>query len=178
MEMDKNPSALEVHGSTVRRTRVGRRAFVGMAASVGLFASGCSTAGVNRTDPFPRSQATAAGTPARTISNEGGQVTVEVTWAGPVTGAGDSVFNVVLDTHAVDLDRYDLRDLAVLRTDTGIEVRPTEWQAPKGGHHRQGPLVFPNTLDGRPVLGPDTRTIELIIRDVAGVGERSFTWPL
>ena len=82
-----------------------------------------------------------------------------------------------MDTHAVDLDGYDLRLLVALRTDQGREVRPSGWDAPKGGHHRQGTLTFPTTTtDGSPLLEPDTHTIELVIRDVGGVSERIFQW--
>lgn len=84
-----------------------------------------------------------------------------------------------MDTHAVDLDGYDLGQLAVLRTDGGREVRPSGWDAPKGGHHRSGTLTFPATAaDGSPLIGPTTRAIELVIRDVGGVPERRFRWTL
>jgi hypothetical protein len=82
-----------------------------------------------------------------------------------------------MDTHAVDLDGYDLGQLAVLRVDDGDAIQPSGWEAPKGGHHRKGTLTFPSaTSDGRDVLGAETGTVELIIRDVAGVPERSFRW--
>lgn len=111
---------------------------------------------------------------AITQTSDGGQVTVEATWQGPDAGP---IFTIVLNTHSVDLDGYDLRQLAVLRTDQGLEVSPTQWDAPAGGHHRSGTLTFPTTTaDGTPVLGANTRTLELIIRDVAGVPERSFRW--
>lgn len=106
--------------------------------------------------------------------NEGGQVTVKAIWQGPSAGP---VFTVAMDTHAVDLDGYDLKQLAVLRIDGAREVLPAGWDAPTGGHHREGTLTFPATAaDGRPLIGSDTRTIELIIRDMAGVPERSFRW--
>jgi hypothetical protein len=108
-------------------------------------------------------------------TSEGGQVTITATWAGPNAGL---VFEIVMDTHVVDLDRYDLRQLAALRVDDGPAIQPSGWEAPKGGHHRKGTLTFPGTsVDGRAVLGPETGTVELIIRDVAGVPERSFRWP-
>jgi hypothetical protein len=82
-----------------------------------------------------------------------------------------------MNTHSVDLDGYDLGQLAVLRTDLGQEVRPSGWDAPKGGHHRAGRLVFPDKAeDGTPVLGPEVRGLTLVIREVAGVPERSFEW--
>lgn len=111
-----------------------------------------------------------------TQTSEGGQVTVAATWQGPRAGP---VFRVALDTHSVDLGGYDLRQLAVLRTDQGREVRPSGWDAPISSHHREGTLTFPATgSDGQPLIRPSTRTIELISRDVAGVPERTFRWTL
>jgi hypothetical protein len=112
---------------------------------------------------------------AATQINEGGQVTLKATWQGRSAGP---VFTVVMDTHAVDLDGYDLTQLAILRIDGAREMLPVGWDAPKGGHHRQGTLTFPPMAAGRPLIGSDTRTIELVIRDVAGVPERIFRWTL
>jgi hypothetical protein len=120
------------------------------------------------------SAAVAAQAAHQTQTNTGGQVTVAVTWHGSIA---EPTFTVVLDTHAVDLDRYDLRQLAVLRTDQGQEVQPSGWDAPPGGHHRQGTLTFPATAaDGSPLADPSVRTIEVVIRGVAGVPERIFRW--
>jgi hypothetical protein len=84
-----------------------------------------------------------------------------------------------MDTHSVQLDGYDLRELAVLRTGDGREIEPLGWDAPKGGHHRQGVLTFPaQTAAGEQLLGDDGQTIRLIIRDVAGVAERELSWDL
>lgn len=111
---------------------------------------------------------------ASTQTSEGGQVTVEVTWQGLSAGP---VFTVALNTHSVNLDDYDLMKLAVLRTDQGVEIRPIGWDAPAGGHHRSGTLTFPaKAPDGSPLIGPGTRTVELVIREVAGVPERVFRW--
>lgn len=115
---------------------------------------------------------TAASFPVQT--SEGGQVSVAVTWSGPESGL---IFDVAMNTHSVELDGYDLQQLAVLRTDQGQEVKPSAWDAPEGGHHRAGTLTFPDQgPDGRPVLNPEVRTITLVIRDIAGVAERSFQW--
>ena len=109
-----------------------------------------------------------------TQTNRDGQVTVAVTWPGPPTGLA---FRVVLDTHSVDLDGYDLGALTLVRGDQGAEVWPISWDAPPGGHHREGSLVFPDaSSDEMPVIGPDTRALELVIRDVGGVQERVFRW--
>ncbi|MHB1131045.1 MAG: hypothetical protein ACYC4L_01515 [Chloroflexota bacterium] len=109
-----------------------------------------------------------------TRTSEGGSVTLKVTWQ---TREPDLTFTVAMDTHSVQLDGYDLRDLAVLRTNDGREVKPLSWQAPGGGHHRQGTLTFPTTTaDGTAVLGDGTKSVRLIIRGVAGVVERELSW--
>lgn len=153
-----------------RRPR--RIALTALVAAVGLvLGPQLTTAGAEGT-PGPGGTTPAAAGAAQI--SEGGGVTVQVTWDGPSTGP---VFRVVMNTHAVDLDQYDLRALAVLRTEQGTDMRPSAWDAPKGGHHREGTLTFPaQGPDGKAVFGPDARGITLIIRDVAGVPERTFRW--
>lgn len=105
--------------------------------------------------------------------SEGGEVTIKATWL-----AGETVptFDIALDTHSVALDGYDLRELAVLRAD-GHEVSPASWEAPAGGHHRSGTLVFPATdTDGTPLITPQTRLVELVLRGIGDVPERVLTW--
>jgi len=109
-------------------------------------------------------------------TSEGGQITVAATWVGR---GGGPVFEIALDTHSVDLDSIDLAQSAVLRTDRGAEAKPLGWDAPKGGHHRSGTLTFPTSAaDGTPLIGDGIRAIELVIRGVAGVPERTFRWEL
>jgi hypothetical protein len=113
---------------------------------------------------------------AQTQTAQAGQVTIKATWEGAENGP---LFTVVLDTHAVNLDAYDLVKLAVLRTDQAGDVLPIGWDAPAGGHHRQGTLTFPLTrADGSPTLPAETRQIELSIREVGGVPETVLTWTL
>lgn len=110
---------------------------------------------------------------ARQVSE--GQVTLAVTWQGPKA----LVFTVAMDTHSGSLDGYDLGQLAMLRTDQGREVPPSAWDAPNGGHHREGILTFPaTTASGSPIIEPNTRAIELVIRNVGDVPERVFRWTL
>jgi hypothetical protein len=161
---------MNVRGPAAVRPRSWRRAaLIAVAlAALGVLSAACSAS------PQPAGSGSPAAGAAATQTSEAGQVTIAVTWEGP--GAGP-VFDVVMDTHVVDLDGVDLRQLAVLRTADGREVRPAIWDAPKGGHHRRGTLTFPATApDGSQVLDSGPRDLELIVRDVAGVPERSFRW--
>ena len=111
---------------------------------------------------------------AGTVTNDAGQVIVSAT---PIAAVDEIAFTVVLDTHVVNLDGYDLVQLAVLRTADGREIAPTRWDAPAGGHHREGILAFPLTFeDGTAVLDPGSNRITVVVRDIAGVPERQLLW--
>jgi hypothetical protein len=98
----------------------------------------------------------------------GGGVTVAATLLKD-QGEGTAI-TLALNTHSVALDGYKLEALATLRDDTGktYPVTAVE-QASGGGHHRQAVLRF-----GK--LDPRAKMIELIVKDVAGVKERTFRW--
>jgi hypothetical protein len=152
----------------IRRFGVCSRTALIAALALGLVSCGSAA------PPSSPGPTVAAPNGGLTQINEGGQVTIEVTWHGPSAGL---VFDVAMDTHSVDLDGYDLAQLALLRTDEGVEVKPGGWDAPPGGHHRSGALMFPDKApDGRSVIGPTTKSIELVIHEVAGVPERVFRW--
>ncbi|MBI4180547.1 MAG: hypothetical protein HY528_01300 [Chloroflexi bacterium] len=106
-------------------------------------------------------------------SNEAGSVVIKVQW---VIAEGNSlIFQVDMDTHSVNLDQYDLKQLAVLRDDMGNEYHPVSWESAAGGHHRQGKLTFllPDSLRQR-----TAKYLEMVIRDVAGIEIRVLKWEL
>jgi len=103
-----------------------------------------------------------------TQSVAGGGVTAKVTFLNPKDANGPR-FQVVLDTHSVNLDTYDLKIVAVLRDDTGKSYVATAMENKGGGHHREAVVSFPK-------LSPAAKRVELIIKDVAGVKERTFAW--
>jgi hypothetical protein len=92
--------------------------------------------------------------------HEAGSVTVLGSWLAGATPAA----KVTLDTHSVDLDGFDLKELARVRVDGGAWIAPTSWDAPKGGHHRAGTLGFGSL---HPEAFASARLIELEVRDVA-----------
>lgn len=140
-----------------------------VAIVLALVAAGCGAAtGSPSPSALPTPSATQAGFEP-TQRDDGGEVTVEVTWNGPVAGA---VFEVTLDTHSVDLDPLDLTD-AVLTNDRGETLGATAWEAPKSGHHREGRLAFEG--DASKFLA-DTGFIELKISSVGAVPERVLRW--
>ena len=110
----------------------------------------------------------AASVSTQTVS--GGGVTAKVTYLNPMSG-GDLRFAVVLDTHSVSLDGYDLKTLSVLRDDRGKDYLPIGAENKGSGHHREVTLIFSK-------IAPESKRIEIVIKDIAGVKERSFRWNL
>ncbi len=122
---------------------------------------------------------TGAGQSLLTKTDSQGPVTVKVAFdAQQQTEQGKLVFKVELDTHSVELGSIDLGQLSVLRNEKGEQVNPSEWISPAGGgHHVKGTLTFPNPYSsGKPLVGPDTQYVELVVRDIGEVRERIFRW--
>lgn len=126
----------------------------------GLFLSGLLGSG--------ESSGAAAADATQTVA--GGGVTAKATYLNPRSNDNPR-FQVVLDTHSVNLDGYDVKSITVLRDDTGKSYQATSAENKGSGHHREAPLTFPK-------ISPEARMLELVIKDVAGVKERVFRWDL
>ncbi len=147
--------------------------------AVAVLVAGCSSGFVpqqeEETYPTSSSSSSSSHRPTNGLvqSNTGGSVTIDVEW---IKAEGDSlVFNVAMNTHSVDLDQYDLGELAVLRDDTGTEYHPVSWDSAPGGHHRMGILTFPipdSLSQGK------ANYVEIMIRDVASIEGRVLKWEL
>jgi hypothetical protein len=69
-----------------------------------------------------------------------------------------------------------LAALSTLSTDTGFALQATAWEAPLGGHHVAGKLIFPAMKDGKPVLeGASWLKLTVINLDAPS---RVFEWDL
>jgi hypothetical protein len=131
----------------------------------------------------PQSPMQMAGSPqALTQEDKQGAVTVSATLLTPDKPRTDGklAVQVKLDTHAIDLDQYQLEKLALLRDAQDREVQALGLESPSGsGHHREGVLTFPGTDgSGKPLLSPETKSLTLILRGIGGVSERVFHWQL
>jgi len=104
-----------------------------------------------------------------------GAVIMEVTPLNLGTLADTLEFEVVLNTHSVDLS-MNLAELATLTTDTGTSIQAVSWDAPSGGHHVSGKLIFPSMQDDKSILeGASTLTLTIINVDASS---RVFEWDL
>ncbi|MBI5491296.1 MAG: hypothetical protein HY893_00020 [Deltaproteobacteria bacterium] len=97
-------------------------------------------------------------------------VAVKAVYKNP--GAKGPVFLVALDTHTTDLDGYRFEDIVVLRDDAGNEYRPETVSEEGSDHHREALLQFKGAIPA------STKTLDLVVRGVAGVDERVFKFDL
>jgi hypothetical protein len=88
-------------------------------------------------------------------ANSGGGVTVKVTYLNP-NSADEPRFQVVLDTHSVNLDAYDLKTMTVLRDDAGKNYAATRVENKGSGHHREATVSSAK-------LDPDAKRVELVL---------------
>jgi hypothetical protein len=127
--------------------------------------------------PAPSMGATSTDASALVRSAEAGGVTVTVLPLNlGATNATTLDFSVTVDTHTAALDQ-NLATVSVLQPPMGGELVSIQWNGPTGGHHVEGTLSFPRTdTMGMAIMGPGTLT--LVLRNYAGVAERTFAWDL
>lgn len=101
--------------------------------------------------------------------DEQASVTVTVTPIDMSSQSKEWKFAVAMDTHSVELGQ-DLLATATLIDNQGEEYKPTRWDGPTGGHHREGVLVFSR-------ITPIPSSIQLEITDIGDI-KRNFTWQL
>jgi hypothetical protein len=113
-----------------------------------------------------------AGSQARVQTNTEGSVTVSVELVRiPNTSAEEWLFDVILNTHNVELD-MDISETFARIDDSGAQFPISRWEGdPPGGHHREVTLAF---------VGFDTppARIAIVARNVGDISERLFSWNL
>ncbi len=77
---------------------------------------------------------------------------------------GTATFKVALETHSVDLEKYNFDEIVILRA-AGKEYKGKVVSREGSGHHRSAVIEFDN---------PKVKEVEIVIKDVAGVKERTF----
>lgn len=114
-----------------------------------------------------------------TISQKG-NIDIIVNYLNPVIGSNDVLtFEVSLGTHSIDLTEYkDIRKFVELRTDIGeVVTEGFEWDVENAeSHHINGSLKIKNNIEGKPIVGQDTKSFKLIFKDIPDEGEREHLY--
>ena len=116
-------------------------------------------------------QSVANGRSLDSKTNEEGPVKVKITPTDVSLTSSIWNFNIILDTHSVELD-YDLTKVVSLFDEQGKEYKPVSWEGPgPGGHHREGSLTFKS-------VAPAPKALELRLLNIGDVAVRSFIWQI
>jgi len=141
-----------------------------IAAGMALFYQNRSTDQKTRAAPEASQQTNNSGQ-WETKTEEEASLTVVITPLDLSPQSPEWKFDIGLNTHSVELDQ-DMTKIAVLTDNQGKEYKPVAWDgAAPGGHHREGVLVFR-------AVSPMPRSVELTIKNIGGIPERSFKWDL
>jgi hypothetical protein len=171
-----------VNGPVWLTRRAGKAAVLVAAVFAVAFGAACGDEGAPApTAGTPQSLPTTS--PLTLVDGGQGGVTVQVTWvtqeflASPEMERIDQLdlsrylaFYIQMDTDSGDLSMYDLTRISVLHDLSGGEYQPEAWLPWSiEGSHSDGLLLF-----HRVELGGEG--VELVIRGVGGVTERSYRW--
>ena len=104
------------------------------------------------------------------IKSKEGRVVVTVTYKNP--GKREPLFEVKMSSNVINLRKYDLGPLSVLRDDKGKEYEGEWTPITKRRRDSSGTLLFKD-IDGRHV-----KELELIIKNVGRTEKRIFKWPV
>lgn len=107
-----------------------------------------------------------------------GEVTIKIAFLNP-THQDEDYFNfeVYLNTHSVELDKYDLGEITTLFIGNNMKIMEgIEWEALGGGHHISGMLKVPREYEGEKTNYVEEDFIELEIKDLADIASRKFKW--
>jgi len=126
-------------------------------------------------------QSEAAATAAdQTQTAELGAITFKVTPLNLEDAKAETLdFNIVLDTHTVDLN-FDLAELVTLQIGDQ-EVAASAWETAGSGnsnHHVEGTLRFATTDADGNALREAATEVSVVFRGLPGDGERVFVWRL
>lgn len=116
-------------------------------------------------------QASQQVSPEQNLESKTGEqaaVTVTVTPVNISSQREEWEFDVLMNTHSVELDQNILK-ISALVDNQGKEYKPIRWDgAEAGGHHREGVLIFNR-------ISPFPKSVELKISEIGSV-VRSFKW--
>jgi hypothetical protein len=108
-----------------------------------------------------------------TRSDSQGAVDISVTYVTPEQEKNDgSEFRLTLNTHSVDLGKYDFEKVIFIQFDNQKATNSGVWKFSGSSHHFKGSITF------RQPVPEGTKIIRLLIKGVDEVDERVFEWEL
>lgn len=115
-----------------------------------------------------------------TRTNEEGAVEIDVTFLNPIENDQEFwIFRVAMNTHSVNLDKYNLSELITFTLDGNNQVQNELIVEKKGvGHHIMHYIKVPKEINGQQVIKENINFISIEIKEVDNVALRTFEWDI
>ncbi len=111
------------------------------------------------------------------IINSEGFITIGVRYLNPIKDDKDNlVFEVFLDNHQVDLSTLNFNGKVLFSTSEGIKVNNAKWWIEGSGHHVMAFIKIPKKINGKSLITPKTKYIQLELQNIGGVKSRIYRW--
>ena len=108
-----------------------------------------------------------------TRSASQGAVNISDTYVTPKQeNDNESTFRLTLNTHSVDLGKYDFEKVSFVQFDNHEATNGGVWKFSGSSHHFKGTITFKQPVP------EGTKILRLLIRGVDEVDERVFEWEL
>jgi hypothetical protein len=106
-------------------------------------------------------------------SDNKGAVNISATYLTPKQeNDNESTFRLTLNTHSVDLGKYDFEKVSFVQFDNHEATNDGVWKFSGSSHHFKGTITFKQPVP------EGTKTLRLLIKGVDEVDERVFEWEL
>ncbi|WP_130806083.1 hypothetical protein [Senegalia massiliensis] len=111
-------------------------------------------------------------------NHSGGSVDVAIVLKNIVEDNDENLmFELMLNTHSVDLENINYENKVNLKTDKFNINEGFSWQLTGGGgHHLSGELTLSKKYNGENIIDENTQFVEIEIQDLGGVESRTFSW--
>ena len=108
-----------------------------------------------------------------TRSDNKGAVNISATYVTPKQeNDNERTFRLTLNTHSVDLGKYDFEKVSFVQFDNHEATNGGVWKFSGSSHHFKGTITFKQPVP------EGTKILRLLIRGVDEVDERVFEWEL
>lgn len=113
-----------------------------------------------------------------TRTNGEGAVEIDITFLNPLENDQQFwVFKVAMNTHSVNLDKYNLSELTTFKVDGNNQLQKEVVIEKKGaGHHIMHYIKVSKEINGQKVIKENIKSISIEIKDVDNVALRTFEW--
>lgn len=135
----------------------------------------------NKEEPVEQSQSDNSDNTVKYMTiSQNGNIDIIVNYLNPVAEFSDVLtFEISLGTHSVSLSEYiDIRKYVQLITDAGIVISEGfEWDLQNAeDHHISGILKIKNDIDGKLIIGEDTKSFKLVFKNIPDTSEREHIY--